>query len=172
MRVGPSIQWRLQLIVTSTTSHWHCRHRHRFWCHIHQKKARGEAKDTAAAHLCQHKEDNLRSGNVTKDNHGKKFVSNNDKFIEASAQENKTKARAVAMMEVQGMILNKEEAYDEYACYDGSTATMESCDNKVCKERSSGPIGNATYKDKVTYEEEFTNYTYERNYTYECAVAY
>jgi hypothetical protein len=59
---------------------------------------------------------NLRSSDVTKDDHGKKFVSNDDKFFEASAQENKTKAMAAAMMEAQRKIPNKEEAYDEYAC--------------------------------------------------------
>jgi hypothetical protein len=68
---------------------------------------------------------NLWSGNVTKDNHGKNFVSNNDEFFEVSAQENKTKTTAAAMMEAQRKIPNEEEAYDEYACYDGSPTTME-----------------------------------------------
>ncbi len=56
--------------------------------------------------------------------------------------------------------------YKEYACYDGSTATMESCNDKECKERLSRPINNATYKDEVTYKEEFTNDTYERAVAY------
>jgi hypothetical protein len=109
---------------------------------------------------------NLWSSNVTKDNHGKKIVSNNNEFFEASAQENKTKAMVAAMMEAQHEILNKEEAYDEYACYDESTTTMELCNNEECKERSSGPIDDMMYEDEGTYEEELTNYTYE------CAVAY
>ncbi len=85
---------------------------------------------------------NLQSGDVTKDDHGKKFVSNNNKFFEASAREKKTKATAAAMMEAQREIPNKEEVYDKYACYDGSTTTMESCDDKECKERLSRPIDN------------------------------
>jgi hypothetical protein len=59
---------------------------------------------------------NLWNGDITKDKHGKKFVSNDDKFFEASSRENKTKAMAAAMMEAQHKIPNKEEAYDEYAC--------------------------------------------------------
>jgi hypothetical protein len=43
----------------------------------------------------------LRSGNVTKDDHGKKFMSEDNEFFEASARENKTKATAAAMMEAQ-----------------------------------------------------------------------
>ncbi len=43
---------------------------------------------------------------------------------------------------------------------------MESCDDKECKERSSGPIDNVTYEDEAMYEEEFTNYTYERAVAY------
>ncbi len=109
---------------------------------------------------------NLRSGNVTKDNHGKKFVSNDDGFIEASAQENKTKAMAAAMMEAQREIPNKEEVYDEYACYDGSTTAMKLCDNEECEERLSGLIDDRMYKDKATYEEEVTNYTYKRAVAY------
>ena len=109
---------------------------------------------------------NLRSGNVTEDNHGKKFVSNDNEFFEASAQDNKTKAMAAAMMEAQHEIPNKEEAYDEYACYNGSTMTMESCDDEECKERLSGPIDNTVYKDEATYKEELTNYTYERAVAY------
>ncbi len=70
------------------------------------------------------------------------------------------------MMEAQCKIPNKEEAYDKYPCYDGSTTTMESCDNEDCKKRSSGPIDDTMYKDEATYEEELTNYTYK------CAVAY
>jgi hypothetical protein len=93
---------------------------------------------------------NLRSGDVTEDNHTKKFVSDNDEFFEASARENKTKATAAAMMEAQHEIPNEEEAYDEYACYDGSTTTMESCDDKECKERSSGPIDETMYEDEAT----------------------
>jgi hypothetical protein len=109
---------------------------------------------------------NLPSSNVTKDDHGKKFVSNNDEFFEASAQENKTKATAAAMMDAQHEIPNKEEAYDKYTCYDGSTTTMESCDDEECKERLSGPMNDAMYEDEGTYKEELTNYTYK------CAVAY
>jgi hypothetical protein len=109
---------------------------------------------------------NLRSGNITEEDHRKKFVSDNDEFFEASARENKTKATAAAMMEAQHKIPNEEEVYDEYVCYDGSTATMESCDDEECEERSSGPIDDTMYKDKASYEEELTNYTYK------CAVAY
>jgi hypothetical protein len=104
---------------------------------------------------------NLRSSDVTKDDHGKKFVSNDDLFFEASARENKRNATAVAMMEAQREIPNKEEAYDKYACYNGSTMTMELCNDKECKERLSGPIDDTMYKDEATYEEELTNYTYE-----------
>jgi hypothetical protein len=129
--------------------------------HSSRKKARAEAKDTAAAQLRQDK-----SGDVTEDNHGKKIVSDNDKFFKALARENKTKTTAVAMMVAQRKLLNKEEAYDEYACYDGSTATMESCDDEECEEGLSRPINNAKYKDKAMDEEEFTNYTYERAMAY------
>jgi hypothetical protein len=97
---------------------------------------------------------NLWSGNVTEDNHGKKFVSNEDKFFEALARENKTKATAAAMMEAQHEIPNEEEAYDKYACYDGSTTTMESCDDKECKERLSRPIDDTMGEDKAKYKEE------------------
>ena len=92
---------------------------------------------------------NLRSGNVTKVHHGKKFVINNNKFFEASARENKSKATAAAMMEAQCKIPNKEEAYDKYACYNGSTMTMELCNDKECKERLSGPIDDTMYKDEA-----------------------
>jgi hypothetical protein len=109
---------------------------------------------------------NLRSGNITKDDHGKKFVSDNDEFFEASAQENKTKAMAAAMMEAQSEIPNKEEANDKYACFNGSTTTMESCNNKECEQRLSRPIDDTMYKDEATYKEELTNYTYK------CAVVY
>ncbi len=109
---------------------------------------------------------NLRSSNFTKEDHGKKFVSNDNKFLEALARENKTKATAAPMMEAQHEIPNKEEVYDEYACYDGSTTTMELCNDKECKERSSRPINDTMYKDKATYKEELTNYTYE------CTVEY
>ncbi len=85
-------------------------------------------------------------------------MSDDDEFFEASARENKTKATAAAMMEAQ--------PYDEYACYDGSTTTMESCHDEECKERSSGPIDDAMYEDEATYEEELTNYTYERAVAY------
>jgi hypothetical protein len=135
--------------------------------HSSRKKARAEAEDTAAAQLRQDEEDNLRSGDITEDDHGKKFVSDDDEFFEASARENKTKATAAAMMEAQREIPNEEEAYDEYACYDGSTATMESCDDEECEERRlSGPIDEASYEDEARYEEEFTNYTYERAVAY------
>ena len=43
---------------------------------------------------------------------------------------------------------------------------MESCDNKKCKERLSGPIDDTMYKDEARYKEELTNYTYE------CTVEY
>ncbi len=129
--------------------------------HSSRKNARAEAEDTAVAQLRQDE-----SGDVTEDDHGKKFVSNDDEFFEASARENKTKATAVAMMVAQREIPNKEEAYDEYACYDGSTVTMESRNNEECDERSSGPIDDATYEDEATDEEEFTNYTYERAVAY------
>jgi hypothetical protein len=109
---------------------------------------------------------NPRSGDVTEDNHGKKFVSDVNKFFKALAQENKTKATAAAMMEAQREIPNKEEAFDKYACYDGSTTTMESCKDKECKERSSGPIDDMMYEDEATYKEELTNYTYERAVVY------
>jgi hypothetical protein len=75
---------------------------------------------------------NLRSGNITVDDHGKKFVRKDDEFFEASARENKTKATAAAMMEAQYEIPNEEEAYDEYACYNGSTTTMELWGNEEC----------------------------------------
>ncbi len=64
---------------------------------------------------------NLRSGDVTEDDHGKNFVSDEDEFFEASSRENKTKATAAAMMEAQREILNKEEAYYGYVCYNGSS---------------------------------------------------
>ncbi len=70
------------------------------------------------------------------------------------------------MMEAQHEIPNEEEVYDKYACYDGSTMTMESCKDKECKERLSGPIDDMMYKDEATYEEELTNYTYERAVVY------
>jgi hypothetical protein len=73
---------------------------------------------------------------------------------------------AAAMMEAQRKIPNEEEVYDEYACYNGSTMTMESCDDEECKERLSGPIDDMMYKDEATYKEELTNYTYK------CAVMY
>jgi hypothetical protein len=104
---------------------------------------------------------NLQSGDVTKDDHGKKFVNDDDEFFGTSARVNKTKATAAAMMEAQRKIANKEEAYDEYACYNGSTTTMELCNNEECKERLSVPIDNTMYKDKAMYKEELTNYTYE-----------
>ncbi len=109
---------------------------------------------------------NLWSSNVTKDDHWKKFVSNDDEFFEASARENKTKATAAAMMESQREIPNEEEAYDDYACYDGSTMTMELCNDKECEERSSGPIDDTMYKDEATYEEELTKYTYKHAVAY------
>ncbi len=84
-------------------------------------------------------------------------MSDDDKFFEASARENKMKATAVAMMVAQREIPNEEEANDEYACYDGSTVTMESCDDEECEERSSGPIDDATYEDEAADKEEFTN---------------
>jgi hypothetical protein len=93
-------------------------------------------------------------------------VSNNDKFFEALAQENKTKAKAAVMMEAQREIPNKEGAYDKYACYDGYTTTMESCNDKECKERSSRPIDDTMNKDEATYEEELTNYNYQRAVAY------
>jgi hypothetical protein len=75
-------------------------------------------------------------------------VSNNDEFFEALAQENKTKAMAATMMEAQHDILIKEEVYDEYVCYNGSTTTMESSNNKECKERLSGPIDDKCTKTR------------------------
>ena len=51
-------------------------------------------------------------------------------------------------MEAQREIPNEEEACDEYACYDGSTATMESCDDEEHEERMSGSEDEATYKDQ------------------------
>jgi hypothetical protein len=93
-------------------------------------------------------------------------MSDNDKFFEASSQENETKATAAAMMEAQREIPNKEEAYDKYACYNGSTTTMVLCDDEECKERSSGPIDDTMYKDKATYKEELTNYTYKHAVAY------
>lgn len=137
-----------------------------------RKKARvGVSEGTASTRLRQDEEDDLRSGDVTEDDHGKKFISDDDEFFDVptSAQEKKkTKAAtAVAMMEAQREIPNEEEAYDEYACYDGSTATMESCDDETCEERMSGHEDEAaTYEDEPTYEEEFTNYTYERAGSY------
>jgi hypothetical protein len=70
------------------------------------------------------------------------------------------------MMEAQREIPNEEEAYDECACYDGSTTTMESCDDKECEERLSGPIDDTMYKDEGMCKEELTNYTYERAVVY------
>jgi hypothetical protein len=131
-----------------------------------RKKARVVSEGTAATRLRQDEEDNLRTGDVTEDDHGKKFISDDDEFFESSAQEKKTKATTVAMMEAQREIPNEEEAYDEYACYDGPTATMESCDDEEREDRMSGPEDEATYEDEPTYEEEFTNYTYERAVSY------
>jgi E3 ubiquitin-protein ligase DOA10 len=137
-----------------------------------RKKARVGASEgtTASTRLRQDEEDDLRSGDVTEDDHGKKFISDDDEFFDApSSDQEKTKtkaATAMAMMEAQREIPNEEEAYDEYACYDGSTATMESCDDETCEERMSGHEDEATYEDEPTYEEEFTNYTYERAGSY------
>jgi hypothetical protein len=58
----------------------------------------------------------LRSGDITEDDHGKKFVNNDNMFFKASARENKMKATAAVMMEAQCEIPNKEAAYDEYTC--------------------------------------------------------
>jgi hypothetical protein len=49
--------------------------------------------------------------------------------------------------------------YNEYACYDRSNTTMESCDKEEREERMSGPEDEETYEDESTYKEEFTNYT-------------
>jgi hypothetical protein len=51
------------------------------------------------AQLCQDE-----SSDVTKDDHGKKFESDNDNFFEALAREIKAKARVVAMMVAQRKI--------------------------------------------------------------------
>jgi hypothetical protein len=118
-----------------------------------RKKSRID--EVTPTQLRQNEEDNIRSGDLTEDDHGQRFISDDDEFFEAAAQEKKMKA--AAMMEAQREILNEEEAYDEYTCYDGSTATMESCDEEFEKIMS-----DPEPEDEGTYEEDFTNYTYER----------
>ena len=68
----------------------------------------------------------------------------------------------VAMMEAQREIPNEEEACDEYACYDGSTATMESCDDEEHEEKMSGSEDEATYKGERRMKKSSpTIYTYD-----------
>lgn len=100
--------------------------------------------------LRQDKEDNLRSGDVTEDDHGSKYISDDDEFFEPPTPEKK---KPVAMMEAQREILSEDEDFGEPPWFDGSSATME-----VDEE-----FKETTFRadSEVSYEEEFTDYTYD-----------
>ena len=104
--------------------------------------------------LRQNEEDGLKTGDNTEDDHGKKFISDDDDFFEPPAQEKKKRK---AMMEAQREIHQDDDSYEEYTCYDGSTATMDTYDDEY-KE--------STFADEEAgYEAEFTDYTYDASTT-------
>lgn len=105
--------------------------------------------------LRQDKEDNLRSGDVTEDDHGSKYVSDDDEFFEPPTPEKK---KPVAMMEAQREILSEDEDFGDLPWYDGSTATMEVDEEykEICFRADS----------EVSYDEEFTDYTYDASVMY------
>ncbi|KAL7444520.1 hypothetical protein ACHAXH_008379 [Discostella pseudostelligera] len=106
--------------------------------------------------LRQGKEDNLSSGDVTEDDHGSRYISDDDEFFEPPTPEKK---KAVAMMEAQREILSEDEDFGELPGFDGSTATME-----VDEEFKESVFRADT--DEVSYDEEFTDYTYDASVMY------
>lgn len=112
--------------------------------------------DNGITALRQDKEDNLRSGDVTVDDHGSKYISDDDDFFEPPTPEKK---KAVAMMEAQREILSEEEDFGEPPWFDGSTATME-----VDEE-----FNETAFRADcdVSYDEEFTDYTYDASVLYD-----
>ncbi|KAL3811712.1 hypothetical protein ACHAXA_004078 [Cyclostephanos tholiformis] len=116
------------------------------------------AKDYAATatQLRRNDEDNLRRDELTEDDHGNKFISDDYEFFEAAVQRKKRKCE---ILNEERDMLKEEEAYDEDTCwYDGSTATTESYDEEC---RGSTFMG----ENELTYEQEFTN-SYERSNSY------
>lgn len=108
-----------------------------------------------AKQLRQDEEDDLRTGDVTEDDHGKKFVSDDDEFFEPPPE----KKKSASIMEVKREILSKaDEAYEEYSWYDGSTASMESYDEDF-KE-------SAFAAEEASYQEELNDYTYDASTMY------
>ena len=98
-----------------------------------------------AKQLRQNEEDGLCicSGEVTEDDHGKKFISDDDEFFEPPAQK---KMKCTTMMETEREILQA----DYYEDYDEATLAMETYDEEF-KESS--------FEDEeVQYTHEFTDY--------------
>mmetsp|Transcript_41815 Transcript_41815/g.75307 ORF Transcript_41815/g.75307 Transcript_41815/m.75307 type:complete len:163 (-) Transcript_41815:55-543(-) len=101
-----------------------------------------------AKQLRQNEEDGLRSGDVTEDDHGKKFISDDDDgFFKVLTQEKKKKKSEATTMEAQRELLQRDDPYEEY---DGSTATMETFEEE---------FEESTFAaEEVSYAEEFTDY--------------
>ena len=75
---------------------------------------------STAKELRKNEEDGLKTGDVTEDDHGKKFRSDDDdEFFKPPAQK---RAKVAAMMEAQREIRHEE---DDYVQYSQETATME-----------------------------------------------
>lgn len=108
----------------------------------------------ASTQLRQNEEDNLKSGDVTEDNHGKKFVSDDDDFFEPPPPE---KAKTIVMMDAQHELLLED--YDDHTWNDGSTATMETYE--PYDEDYKESVTSYSAQDEMSYEDEFTNYTYD-----------
>lgn len=106
--------------------------------------------------LRQDKEDNLRSGDITEDDHGSKYISDDDEFFEPPTPEKK---RTLAMMEAQREILSEDEDFGEPPWFDASTATME-----LYEEEFKESLFRADAE--VSYDEEFTDYTYDASVIY------
>ncbi len=116
-----------------------------------------KALDGTAERLRQDKEDNLLSGDVTEDDHGSRYISDDDEFFEPPTPEKKN---PVAMMEAQREILSENEAFGEPPWYEESTATMELYDEDF----EEGFFRADT--DEVSYDEEFNDYTYDTSVMY------
>ncbi|KAL9183705.1 hypothetical protein ACHAXT_004561 [Thalassiosira profunda] len=105
---------------------------------------------TTAKALRQNEEDGLKTGDVTEDDHGKKFSSDDDdEFFKPPAQQ---RAKVAAMMEAQREILHDAEAYDDYVHYSSQTATMEA--DETYKEP-------AFSYEEASYSDDWSDCTYD-----------
>ena len=99
--------------------------------------------------LRQNEEDDLKTGDVTEDNHGKKFISDDDEFFEPPPAK---KQKVASMMDHQHEVhaedtfgVNWDEIY---------TATEETTYDEEYK-------ASSFEADEGSYEQEFDDYTYD-----------